>query len=78
MSCPLVPYAGLWTRIRMDYFPSWILIRILNADPDLGRENLWIRNDLFRIRIQLGIFPDPDPGKSSGSMRIRIQPMLFK
>ena len=35
---------------------------------------LWIRNDLFRIRIQLWIFrvPDPDPDKSSGSMRIRI------
>ena len=37
---------------------------------------LWIRNDLFMIRIrnQLWIFlvPDPDPGKSSVSMRIRI------
>ena len=41
---------------------------------------LRIRNDLFRIRIQLSIFrvPDPDPGKSSGSMRIRIQPILIK
>ena len=39
---------------------------------------LWIRNDLFRIRIQLWIFRVPDPGKSSGSMRIQIQPMLFK
>ena len=39
---------------------------------------------LFRIRIQLWIFRvpdlDPDPGKSSGSMqiRIRIQPILIK
>ena len=41
---------------------------------------LWIRNDLFRIRIQLWIFrvPDLDPNKSSGSMRIRIQPILIK
>ena len=32
---------------------------------------LWIRNDLFRIRIQLWIFlvPDPDPGKSSAWIR---------
>ena len=36
---------------------------------------LWIRNDLFRIRIQLWIFWNPDPGKSSGTMRIRIQPI---
>ena len=28
---------------------------------------LGIRNDLFRIRIQLGIYWVPDPGKSSGS-----------
>ena len=30
---------------------------------------LWIRNGLFRIRIQPGIFrvPDPDPSKISGS-----------
>ena len=28
---------------------------------------MWIRNDLFRIRIQLSIFRVPDPGKSSGS-----------
>ena len=41
---------------------------------------LWIRNDLFQIRIQLQIFwvLDPDPGKSSRSMRIRIQAILFK
>ena len=34
-----------------------------------------IRNDLFRIQIQLWIFrvPDPDTGQSSGSMRIRIR-----
>ena len=31
---------------------------------------LWIRNDFF--------VPDPDPGKSSGSMRIRIQPIFLK
>ena len=36
------------------------------------------RNDLFRIRIQLLIFWVPDPGKSSGSMQIRIQPLLIK
>ena len=44
------------------------------------RAVLWIRNDLFRIRIQLWIFqvPDPDPGISFGSMRIRIQPLLIR
>ena len=37
---------------------------------------LWIQNDLFRI--QLWIFRVRDPGKCSGSMRIRIQPKLIK
>ena len=37
---------------------------------------LRIRDDLFRI--QLKIFWIPDPGKISGSMRIRIQPILIK
>ena len=43
---------------------------------------LWIRNYLFRIRIQiqLSIFRVPDPGNSSGSMRnrIQIQPVFFR
>ena len=34
---------------------------------------LWIRNYLFRIQIQLWIIRVPDPGKRSGSMRIRIR-----
>ena len=36
------------------------------------RPVLWIRNDLFRIQLWIFRVPDPDPGKSSGSMRIRI------
>ena len=38
-----------------------------------------IRNDLFRIRIQLWIFWVPGPGKSSGStqIRTRIQPTYY-
>ena len=42
------------------------------------KPEFWIRNDLFRIRIQLLIFRVPDPDRSSGYMRIRIQPLLFK
>ena len=46
-----------------------ICTRISSSDFVLFSTVLWIRNDLFRIRIQLWIFrvPDPDPGKSSGS-----------
>ena len=77
----------IWIRIRNtdpDAQSCWIGKYESNLDPDPRRwleaiwPVLWIRNDLFRIRIQLWIFRVPDPGKSFGSMRIRIQPLLFK
>ena len=68
-------YYALYTSLDvMHYTLHWILCII---------PVLWIRNDLFQIRIKLWIFrvpnPDPDPGKSSRSMRIqiRIQPILI-
>ena len=58
----------------------YIYITPLYSINGLRYSVLWIQNDLFRIRIQLRIFQIsyPDPGKSSRSMRIRIQPTLFK
>ena len=43
----------------------------------MGNAVLQIQNDLFWIRIKLGIFRVPVPGKSSGSIRIRIQSIFF-
>ena len=61
--------------------PFYDISRPLSILTNLIWPVLWIQNDLFqiqiRIRIQLWIIWVPDPGKSSGSMRIRIwiQPM---
>ena len=57
------------------------IIHIILLDLDVILNSvLWIQNDIFQIRIQLWIFqfPDLDPNKSSGSMRIWIQAILFK
>ena len=43
----------------------------------MGNAVLQIQNDLFWIRIKLWIFRVPVPGKSSGSIRIRIQSIFF-
>ena len=37
-----------------------------------------LMNPVLWIRIQLWNFRVPDQGKSSGSIRIRIKPLLFK
>ena len=80
--------------IRVTFYATWLLMlhwvpRRLVSDAPCVQCTLYnavvrIRNDLFRIRIQLWIFRvpdlDPDPGKSYGSLRIRtrIQPILIK